>query len=107
MLVALGAELVVCEGCDQAKGSRPDKPPSAAESATENTTAATAPNPATTPGAAADTDAVNNPKRLTNFGGVRPDRPPPATPPDTDAAVTPQIPPRPPMVVTGMRPDQP
>jgi hypothetical protein len=107
MLVALGAELVVGEGCDQAKGSRPDKPPSAAESATENTTATTAPNPATTPGAAADTDAVNNPKRPTNFGGVRPDRPPPTTPPDTDAAVTPEPPPKPPIVVTGMRPDQP
>ena len=123
MLVALGADLA---GCGESApppptGSRPDQPPSAAQSTTGSAPVFShavfgfVAEPA-------DTDAVNNPKRPTNFGGVRPDRPPslpaetppgspattnpPATPPDTDAAVTPQVP-KPPMVVTGMRPDQP
>ncbi len=124
MLVALGADLAGCGDSTPPPptGSRPDQPPSAAQSTTESAPSATTSAPAATPGAAADTNAVNNPKRPTNFGGVRPDRPPalpaetppgspattnsPATPPDTDAAATPQTP-RVPIVVTGMRPDQP
>jgi hypothetical protein len=117
MLVALGADLT---GCRESRppaptGSRPDQPPSAAQS--------------TTASAPATTNAVTNANRpiMPVEGGARPDRPPsipaepttagpattnppavpPATPPDTDAVVTPQVPPVQPQTFTGHRPDRP